>query len=205
MSNIKDLRKKQIIESVLDLVEDGGLKNITTKNVAENVGISESSLYNIFSSKDEMLLETIKYLDNRRKEMSEPLFKEDFENIEELIEKIVKTLKEIANDKYCNADLAISFDRVLSCDLKAKDFLQNCAKDDLEQVKRLLLKLNEIGLISSEKFENAAYALLIFVIGHIYYNLMFHDRNTNDDKFEKIIRKMFEFMSKDSSCCQEGK
>jgi len=200
MSKIKDLRKKQLIEAVLDLVEDGGLKNITTKNVAEKVGISESSLYNIFSSKDEMLLESLKYLDDRRKEATSNLFNNEYKNVEQVVEKIVFVLNDIVSDKYCNADLAISFDRVLSCDIKAKDFLQKCAKNDFSQAQGLMRKLNDKGLISTEKFEEASYALLVFVIGHIYYNLMFFNRNTNNDKFEKIIRKIFEVLSDDCDC-----
>ncbi len=196
MTKIKDLRKREIIEATLELVEQGGLKSVTTKNVSNAVGISESSLYNIFESKDVLILETIKYLFERRREITSVIFEKDYKRVEDVLETIVAVLKEVANDKYCNADLAISFDRVLACDKNAQNFLQQCAKEDLETVTKFLQSLDEKGLISLGKFPGAPYALLVFVIGHIYYNLMFKDKTENDAKFERILTTMFEIMSR---------
>jgi AcrR family transcriptional regulator len=196
VSKIKDLRKKEIIEASLDLVEKGGLKSVTTKNVANAVKISESSLYNIFESKDKLILETIKYLYERRKEMTAVIFEKNYTSVSDVVEAIVSVLKDLANDKYCNADLAISLDRVLACDKDVQNFLQQCAKDDLETVTYFLKQLEEKGLILESKFKDASYTLLVFVIGHIYYNLMFKDKNENDERFERILRRIFEIMSR---------
>ena len=48
-------RQQQIIEIAIKLIADKGIQNLTTKNLAKEIGISEPALYRHFSNKLEIL------------------------------------------------------------------------------------------------------------------------------------------------------
>ena len=48
-------RQQQIVETAIKLIADKGIQNLTTKNLAKEIGISEPALYRHFSSKLEIL------------------------------------------------------------------------------------------------------------------------------------------------------
>jgi AcrR family transcriptional regulator len=48
-------RREQIIDAALDVLEEGGVKGLTLRRVAGNVGVSEPALYRHFRSKKELL------------------------------------------------------------------------------------------------------------------------------------------------------
>jgi AcrR family transcriptional regulator len=57
-------RQKQIIDVCIKLIADGGIQNLTTKHIAQKVGVSEPALYRHFESKLAILkaiLEEFKY------------------------------------------------------------------------------------------------------------------------------------------------
>ncbi len=54
-------RQQQIVEIAIKLIADKGIQNLTTKNIAFKIGISEPALYRHFSSKLEILKAVIAY------------------------------------------------------------------------------------------------------------------------------------------------
>ena len=48
-------RQQQIVETAIKLIADKGIQNLTTKNLAKEIGISEPALYRHFSNKLEIL------------------------------------------------------------------------------------------------------------------------------------------------------
>ncbi len=54
-------RKQQIIEVAISLIADKGIQNLTTKNLAKEIGISEPALYRHFESKLDILKNILKY------------------------------------------------------------------------------------------------------------------------------------------------
>ena len=48
-------RQQQIVEIAIKLIADKGIQNLTTKNLAKEIGISEPALYRHFSNKLEIL------------------------------------------------------------------------------------------------------------------------------------------------------
>lgn len=57
---IKD-RKEELIEIAKDIAINSGFKNLTIRNLAKKADISIGSIYNLFGTKDELILELIKY------------------------------------------------------------------------------------------------------------------------------------------------
>lgn len=63
-------RKEEIIMATLDLVAKHGLGNVSTNMIADKVGIKKPSLYNHFSSKDEIVEGMYQYLREKAKSVS---------------------------------------------------------------------------------------------------------------------------------------
>ena len=57
-------RQFEIIESAGKLLSIGGISNLTTKNLANEMHFSEAALYRHFKSKDEIIISMLKYLAN---------------------------------------------------------------------------------------------------------------------------------------------
>lgn len=60
-------RKEEIILATLELAARNGLGSVTTAMIADKVGIKKPSLYNHFTSKDEIVEEMYKYLREKAK------------------------------------------------------------------------------------------------------------------------------------------
>ena len=55
-------RREEIILAILDLAAEHGLRAVTLAQIAERVGMRKPSLYNHFSSKDDIVQEAYRYL-----------------------------------------------------------------------------------------------------------------------------------------------
>ncbi len=54
-------RKENIVFSIIDLINEIGLKELSIKEIAKRENITEAAIYKHFKSKDEMLLEVLNY------------------------------------------------------------------------------------------------------------------------------------------------
>lgn len=57
--------KKELLESAIRLVAKNGMENLRTKDIAEDVGISEGTMYKHFQSKDEILMDAFFVVDTK--------------------------------------------------------------------------------------------------------------------------------------------
>ena len=97
-------RQQQIIETAVKLIAEKGIQNLTTKNLSNEIGISEPALYRHFSSKLEILKGLIIYF----KIMMKPAFdkmEEGEKSIQKLENFFLFQLKIFSN----NSDLAKVF------------------------------------------------------------------------------------------------
>ncbi len=51
-----DIRQEEIKKAVLDIIHREGLKNVSTKNLAKKVGISEGTIFRHFQSKNDIMM-----------------------------------------------------------------------------------------------------------------------------------------------------
>lgn len=56
-------KKKTIVDVIVNLMDEEGLKNVTIKDICENAGISIGSFYHYFSSKDSIVQEMYQLTD----------------------------------------------------------------------------------------------------------------------------------------------
>ena len=48
-------RQDEILDIALNLLADGGVKNLTMKRIAESIGVSEPAVYRHFKNKTEIV------------------------------------------------------------------------------------------------------------------------------------------------------
>jgi TetR/AcrR family transcriptional regulator, fatty acid metabolism regulator protein len=82
-------RQQQIVETAIKIIANNGIQNLTTKNIAKEIGISEPALYRHFNSKLEILTAVINYFQIKMKPASEKL-----NNVSNSIKKIDKFMLE---------------------------------------------------------------------------------------------------------------
>lgn len=51
-----DIRQEQIKQAVIDIISTDGLKNLSTRNLARQIGMSEGSIFRHFKSKKDIIL-----------------------------------------------------------------------------------------------------------------------------------------------------
>lgn len=51
-----DIRQEQIKQAVIDIISTDGLKNLSTRNLAKRIGMSEGSIFRHFKSKQDIIL-----------------------------------------------------------------------------------------------------------------------------------------------------
>ncbi len=84
MSEPTSKRQHEIIESAGRLLMDKGVKGLTTKNLALEMGFSESALYRHFKNKEDIIVLLLDHLYNNIKERLEETQKNDNEPSEKL-------------------------------------------------------------------------------------------------------------------------
>ena len=85
-------RQQQIVETAIKLIADKGIQNLTTKNIAFEIGISEPAIYRHFSSKLEILKAVITNFQIKMQPASEKL-KEFLNSISKIESFILEHLK----------------------------------------------------------------------------------------------------------------
>jgi len=73
-----DIRQEQIKQAVLDIIYTDGLKNLSTRNLANRIGMSEGAIFRHFPTKQDIILSIIKdvhtdFIGQLRKIASSPI------------------------------------------------------------------------------------------------------------------------------------
>jgi AcrR family transcriptional regulator len=90
MGKSHEIRKRQIIESVLELAAEHGLSKVTTQLIADHVGIAQPTVFRHFKNREVILHETFDYVVNGLGELTAPIFAEDGDESERL-QRILRT------------------------------------------------------------------------------------------------------------------
>jgi AcrR family transcriptional regulator len=55
-----DIRQEQIKQAVIDIISNDGIKNLSIKNLADRIGMSEGSIFRHFKSKNDIIVSIFK-------------------------------------------------------------------------------------------------------------------------------------------------
>lgn len=79
-------RQQEIIESAGKLLMEKGIKGLTTKNLAQEMGFSESALYRHFNNKEDIIVLLLDYLGSNIKERLHIISENDKTSLEKLLQ-----------------------------------------------------------------------------------------------------------------------
>src|SRR5690554_4249911 len=139
-------RKEEILEKSLEIIYNEGFGNLTMRNIAEKIGISEAAIYRHFKNKEEVVssLADIVFNENRfwNIEIGD---KDPFTLLEEIMFKQLEILKE---NPYLTAILFQDGIFGEYPEIKEK-FISNRKKNE-EKIRDIIIKGQEKGVISTE-------------------------------------------------------
>ena len=151
-------RQKQIIETSLELIKEGGIQRLTTKNIANSIGISEQAIYRHFNSKLEILVSIIHYF--------EESFKELFEQLE-LPESAIGQIRKLTGshldyfDKHPATAAVIFSEEIFQNEESLTREVREALQKRIDHMTRIIRKGQETGEIKSDfPAENLAQMLL---------------------------------------------
>lgn len=185
-------RKKEIVFATLELAADKGLGNVSMQQIADRVGITKASLYNHFSSKDEIVEAMYDVLRNETKKsagVTDPAELIDGRSLEEILT--------IATDSYrrmCTDPQMLMFYKVImserAIDPKAAEIMISETKTMINATRMLFYALQVKGLAFFDDPDHAAvsFAMAVHSIIDHGFDLKNVGMSEDDDMLGDYIR-----------------
>ena len=178
-------RKSEIISAVMELVSEKGLGSVSMQQIADKVGITKASLYNHFSSKDEIVEAMYHYLrDNTKKNIGMDSF-----DVDKLIEN--RSLHEILSEtagsyrRMCMEPQMLMFYKIImserSINKSAAEIMVSETRTMINATKMLFYALQVKGKAHFENVDAAALSFAMAVHSIIDYECdLIHSGIGND-------------------------
>lgn len=189
-SDAKSTREK-ILETAINMFSERGYNNVSIREIAKEVGIKGSSIYNHFKSKEDILDSILQYNSNIGKDNYES--SSVYENIEQLISNM--SLEEIlmsamkVSISFMNTESIDKIFKIISAEQLNNDkvrafFLEEYIEQPRRVLEKVFHKLAAQGKIKGFSAEMLADEFYSFIIFKYYENYLLR-KNTCLD-FEKM-------------------
>ena len=167
-------RKREIIYATLELVAENGLGKVSMQQIADKVGIRKASLYNHFSSKDEIIETMYEVLRRASKEKSAVSIDydelTDGRSLEEILSIAVGSYRRMIRDPQMFLFYRIIMsERTISP--TASEIMVKETKTMIEATKNLFLLLRRKGIADFGDVDQAAFSFAMAVHSIIDYEL----------------------------------
>jgi AcrR family transcriptional regulator len=155
--------RTEITVSAFEQFRQYGFKSVTMDDIARNIGVSKKTLYEQFKDKDELVLETVKYMLAKNQEETESAFKSAKNAVEQIIallfimERMVRGMNLV-----CYVDLTRHYPAANKYLQEHKEsFLFQCISENLRQgIHEGLYRADiDVEIISRFRMESA---LIVF-------------------------------------------
>jgi AcrR family transcriptional regulator len=97
--------RNRIIEGAAELFRSYGIKTVTMDSLANHLGISKRTIYEVFSDKDDLLIGVMKWMAERQKELVDKVLSESENSIVAIF-----TLLKFSRDHFMNMSPAFQAD-----------------------------------------------------------------------------------------------
>lgn len=188
--------KKKIVNVSRKLFNEVGFDKTSTKMISKEVGIAEGTIFNYFSSKDEIFFEVFykDYIDNVEKGLSrnpeiESIIDEISESIYKVFNKMLRLPKKVL------LEMGVVTIKIAK---KKPEFFKKMAKIDFKYMEEVEQYLNQ--LISSKVltyFDAKKMSEIIF--GSILFELSIYlyEKDKTKDDFRFDLKEKLDFLLKD--------
>lgn len=199
--------KNKILRISIDLFAEKGFSTVTIREIAKHVGIKGSSIYNHFSSKDDILDGILEYqqkliqieYDDKLAGIDRNLLKQN-KSLEEILLVSLSTSIHTLDSSDLVKILKILSQNQLSNDKVREYFLQVYIQNARKELKELFELLNEEGVIDFEDVEFLTHEFHSFIIYKYYENYLLKNQyimnEADQKKLEEEIRKHISFFSR---------
>jgi len=94
-----EIRQEQIKQAVLDIIYTDGLKNLSTRNLAKKIGMSEGSIFRHFPTKQDIILSIMKDVQEEFIDSLRGIANSDLEPEQRLNDFMCKTVRYLTENK----------------------------------------------------------------------------------------------------------
>ncbi len=94
-----EIRQEQIKQAVLDIIFTDGLKNLSTRNLAKKIGMSEGTIFRHFATKQDIILSIIADFQNELIGSLREIANSKVESEQRLYDFLCKTVKYLTDNK----------------------------------------------------------------------------------------------------------
>ncbi|MFW6035561.1 MAG: TetR/AcrR family transcriptional regulator [Halothermotrichaceae bacterium] len=191
MSSVE--RKKEIMASALEIIYKEGFPNLTIRNIADSIGISEAAIYRHFNSKKEIVAKLADIVFNQNQlKITDNDIADPFELLKKIMVKQVKILEE---RPFLTSILFQEGIFAEYPDIKKK--FNTHRKKNENIIKEIIEVAKEKGLILSELDPEVFSVLYMGSLRVVVLKWRSADFSYSlEKKVNKIIKQLFEFIKK---------
>ena len=132
-----DIRQEQIKQAVIDIISTDGLKNLSTRNLAQRIGMSEGSIFRHFKTKRDIILSIFNDIqENFIGELRKVAWSDEEPSIR-LFKYLSTTIKYHANNK--GANMLLFSEASYNNDPELKNRLQQIFQDQKQFVSKIIM------------------------------------------------------------------
>ena len=186
-------RKEEIVEAVLLLAAEKGLGTISMQQIADKVGITKASLYNHFSSKEEIVNEMYEVLRTASKKAAD-VGEIDYDklaegrSLKEILTDSVASYKRMVNDRkmYLFYKIIMSERSINSV---AAEIMVKETKKMINATKTLFYALQVKGVADFKDVDVAAFsfAMAVHAIIDYEFDMRFAGQKPEEEKLQDYI------------------
>ena len=192
-------RQKQIIEIAKELVSEGGVHNLTIRKLTKKAGITEAALYRHFNSRDDVVINLIKEVNEKLIETIKSSINSDGNSIDDL--------EKILNLHYSSIELrkGLSFIVILQASEFESQEIRQAGNNLVRSYLKIIEDLIYLGIKKGEidrTVEPESASMMFFGIVQVsvtrwIFDPEHHPLNEKSKSLWNLFRTSLEFMDED--------
>ncbi|ADD01594.1 transcriptional regulator, TetR family [Thermoanaerobacter mathranii subsp. mathranii str. A3] len=184
-----DSVKEKIVMSTLKLISEKGYKSTTTKNIAEEAGVNEVTIFRCFGSKKDIVLYALKELE-LLKPVNEKILDKCIWNLKEDLIMLAHEYHKNFTEEKAKIMMGLRSPEIFE---EVKEYLMKIPKGFKEVLIKYFEKMYEKGLLNTDNFELLAFAFMSLNFGFILMNVSYGNKliGFGDSEFVKKTIEIF--------------
>ncbi|MDK2814823.1 MAG: hypothetical protein PWP18_736 [Thermoanaerobacter sp.] len=184
-----DSVKEKIVMSTLKLISEKGYKSTTTRNIAEEAGVNEVTIFRCFGSKKDIVLYALKELE-LLKPVNEKILDKCIWNLKEDLIMLAHEYHKNFTEEKAKIMMGLRSPEIFE---EVKEYLMKIPKGFKEVLIKYFEKMYEKGLLNTDNFELLAFAFMSLNFGFILMNVSYGNKliGFGDSEFVKKTIEIF--------------
>jgi len=184
-----DSVKEKIVVSTLKLISEKGYKSTTTRNIAEEAGVNEVTIFRCFGSKKDIVLYALKELE-LLKPVNEKILDKCIWNLKEDLIMLAHEYHKNFTEEKAKIMMGLRSPEIFE---EVKEYLMKIPKGFKEVLIKYFEKMYEKGLLNTDNFELLAFAFMSLNFGFILMNVSYGNKliGFGDSEFVKKTIEIF--------------